>query len=317
MAVPLTADSPLALRLLAWSSERFPLAQAPLLLVFYGAALLFGRFLAGEAPLALRPGDALGFLAAWSFFLLLRIFDEHKDYALDALNHPQRVLQKGLITLSHLKVAGALAVAVQAGVSLGLDGGVGPITTRWLLTLTWSLLMAWEFFCGAWLRPRLVLYAFSHMLVMPLALVWMASIGAAPMVLSPRVWALALLSFLSGAALEVTRKSWAPAEERDTIDSYSQAFGVSAAPLVIVGLLAASFSVQFVILRWVLSGQAAWPWLAAAFVLVLAPAAVVLHFRRTPTVAGRKRNEAAVGLHVLVGNVLIACALVAARGLRW
>jgi hypothetical protein len=314
MAGALTLDSPLPRRLLAWSSERFPLLQAPLLLMFYGTALLYGRSVADTAPLAVRVADGLGFLAAWSFFLLLRIFDEHKDYVLDTLNHPQRVLQRGLITLGHLRVAGALAVGVQAAAAWTLDRGAGRVTLWWLCALGWSLLMAREFFAPRWLRSRVVLYAVSHMLVMPLALLWMAAMGAAPASLSSRVWPLAAIAFLSGAALEVTRKSWAPAEERDTIDSYCRIFGLAGAAGVIVVLLIASAVLQVLLLHDVFAGGLAWPWWTAALALLVAPLLSVLRFRSAPTVAGRKRNETAVGLYVLMANALLLCALAARRG---
>ncbi len=88
-------------RMYAWVQERFPLAQGVLILTMYLASALAGRAMttpAGEA-LALRPFDVLGFLGLWGFFLMLRVFDEHKDYDKDLHNHPDRVLQRGVITL--------------------------------------------------------------------------------------------------------------------------------------------------------------------------------------------------------------------------
>jgi 4-hydroxybenzoate polyprenyltransferase len=67
------------------------------------------------------------------------VFDEHKDYEVDLRNHPDRVLQSGRVTLGHLKVVGAVALAVQVATCLLEDGGVGRVTFWWALTFGWTL----------------------------------------------------------------------------------------------------------------------------------------------------------------------------------
>src|SRR5439155_15749200 len=96
LGAELSADSSFARRFYAWVGERFPLANGLLFFVVYAAALLLGRQGAG-ATAALHVSDLGGFAAAWAFFLMLRVFDEHKDYALDCRLHPERVLSRGLI----------------------------------------------------------------------------------------------------------------------------------------------------------------------------------------------------------------------------
>ena len=116
------------------------------------AGLCVGRGLTTSTAVPMSASDGLGFIAVVSFFLMLRVFDEHKDYELDCLNHPNRVLQSGLISLGHLKVLGGIAILIQLGVSMWLDGGIGPVSTVWFVVVGWSLLMAVEFFCGEWLE---------------------------------------------------------------------------------------------------------------------------------------------------------------------
>jgi hypothetical protein len=311
----LSADAPLPTRLLAWCKERFPPSHGALFFVLYATALLFGRFLAADGSLIVSPlRDGAGFLAAWAFFLMLRVFDEHKDYDLDLLNHPGRVLQSGRITLGHLKVLGAAAILLQAGVTVAFDGGWGPATAWWCVVMVWSSLMAKEFFVGAWLEERLVLYALSHMLVMPMALVWMAAMGATPAPLPAAVGGLALLSFLSGAAFEITRKTRGPEEEQDTIQSYSRVFGTRRAPLVIAGLLAASAGVQWGLLRLILPDGPGGGFLAALVAPVIFAAVALQRFRAAPSEAARERNEGAVSLAMLASYGVVLAALVVARG---
>ena len=62
--------------------ERFPLENAVLFVVLYVAALSVGRTLTTTGPITWTLIDALAFVAVWSFFLMLRVFDEHKDLSL-------------------------------------------------------------------------------------------------------------------------------------------------------------------------------------------------------------------------------------------
>lgn len=301
--------SPLALRLLAWAAERFPLVNGVLCLALYAAALLNGRAASAQGPLALSWLDVGGFFAAYSFLLMLRVFDEHKDFELDSKNFPQRVLQRGLITLTHLKVAGGLAIAVQLLVSLGMDRGVGPVTQRCLLTLGWSSLMAKEFFIGEWLSKRLILYAISHMAVMPIALLWMAQMGAGGAALPDSAYHLALLSALSGFSFEIGRKTWAPDKERPTVDSYSKILGVRGAVGVLI-LLSLGLTA---LLYYMLPS----PYSIGAPILELPVLASLIGFARAPSEKASKRNQVVLGLQSLWAYLLLAGSYAAARGLTW
>ena len=78
-----TRESAFARRFLAWMGERFPVANGVLAGVLFAGAMLAGRALAAPGPVRVGPGDLLGFLAVYGFFLMLRVFDEHKDYESD------------------------------------------------------------------------------------------------------------------------------------------------------------------------------------------------------------------------------------------
>ena len=304
----LSRESPFILRFLAWFNERFPAANAIFILLLYAAALVLGRFLTGAGAVPLRAADALGFLALYSFFLMLRVFDEHKDYELDCQNHPQRVLQSGLITLTHLKIAGGFAIAAQLVISLWRDGWTfGPVTRIWTIVIAWSLLMAKEFFAHAWLSRRLVLYAVSHMIVLPMAMVWIAQLAAGGVALPASIALLAGAAFCTGFAVELARKTRAPEQERETVDSYTKVFGTRGAPLVVLGVLLAQAIALALLLHLIDAGTI---WYVGAIALVLAPAAFLLRFRAQPTPKAAKQIEAGVALgSVLAYGVLIAAIL--------
>ena len=313
----LTTESPLSSRLIAWMHERFPLENAVLFVVLYVAAVSVGKTLTTEGAVLWTALDVAASLAAWCFFLMLRVFDEHKDYELDCHNHPQRVLQSGLITLGHLKVLGALAIVTQIGFSVALDQGLGPITLVWAVVMTWSALMAVEFFCGEWLEKRLVLYALSHMLVMPMSLVWMAQMGAKEATLPLSIGALAGLSFLSGAAFEVTRKLKAPEDERDTIDSYTKVLGTTRAPVVVMVLLSLGTATLYGLVGVLTERPVGLGW-TAALIAVMLPALVSLQrFRQAPSMKAVKTCEGMVALCMLSGYVIMLVAIGLERGFGW
>lgn len=310
----LSSQHPWMVRFFAWIMERFPPPNWLLIGVLFVTGLVLGRAWAGHEAIELHPADFGGLVAAISFFLMLRIFDEHKDYKIDCINHPQRVLQRGLITLAQLKLVGVFAIGFQATWSVYVDRGLGPVTYLWLVVIGWSLLMAQEFFVGEWLKRRVVLYGFSHMLVMPMAMLWWVQMGHGTEWFPPKALILAAMSFCAGASFEIARKTWGPEEERETVDSYARVFGIGRAPFIIVGLVL----VSVVLCAFVLLGvgvEPLWPWLAGLGVLVVAPVVALVKFRCHPSAAGRKANEAAVGLFLLLAYGLVIAAVLVDRGL--
>jgi 4-hydroxybenzoate polyprenyltransferase len=311
VASPATAaQASLPRRLYAWMEERFPVANGLLAGVVYASALLLGRHAAG-ARTTLALGDLGGYAAAFCFFLMLRVFDEHKDFANDCRLYPERVLSRGLVTLRHLKVLGAVAIAVQLAVSLAHGGGA---TLRWLAVMGWSLLMLREFFVPRWLSRHLVVYAVSHMLVTPLAVLWMAQLGAGDAPLDRAVWAYAVMSLLFGFCFELVRKMKAPSEERDDVTTYTSLYGVFPVTLAIAILWSASTAALAAVL--VLAGvPAGSPWLWAGLAALALPAPIALErMAHAPTPAAGKGAQAIVGLSLLVANLALATVLLARGG---
>ena len=315
----ISASSSLAVRLVAWAEERFPAANVVLSLFIYGAALVSGRAASGQSAAVLSFSwlDGAGFFATYASLLMLRVYDEHKDYALDLHNHPQRVLQRGLITLRHLKYLGALAIAVQLGASLAFDRGLGAVTQRWLLVFLWSALMAKEFFIGDWLSRRLVLYALSHMIVLPMAVLWMVQMGVGQAALPGSAYLLALIALLSGFSFEIGRKLRAPADERPTVDSYSKVLGVRGAVFTLLALtLSEGAALVFMVQQ--IAGTALHPAGVSLSILAAAlPIAPLLVFLRAPAAKSGKLIEAAIALQALVAYGLVAGMWLARRGAAW
>lgn len=299
--------------LLAWMQERFPPANALLFFILY---LATAAVVKGEALGTVQVGlfDLLACVITWSFFLLLRVLDEHKDYELDCLNHPQRVLQSGRITLGYLKGVGAVSVAAQLGLSLWLDQGMGPVTTAWAVMMVWASLMAKEFFIPEWLGRHLTWYALSHMLVMPLIVFWLANLAHPGTALTPDLAILMLLAFVSGFCFEITRKTKGTDEERDTVESYSRIFGTRGAAWIVVILVTTMLLIQYRLSFQILGTL---PWWTA--VVPAAGYALALNFLRqffaTPTAKARGKNEAAVALNMLIAYAVLIAVEISQHGL--
>jgi 4-hydroxybenzoate polyprenyltransferase len=309
----LTLQSPLQTRILAWMDERFPFKVLPVWILWYLVSALLARHIATEGEVALRLIDVFGAVATWSFFLLLRVFDEHKDYELDLRNYPERVLQSGLITLDHLKMIGLCCVVFQLAYALLLDGGFGAVSCSWLIMFGYSLLMAKEFFVGEWLEKRIFAYAITHQLIMPLIIWWMLNLGYPGVELGPMAVAFMLLSFVTSMSLEIVRKTRGPEEERDTVDSYSKAFGTLGSVRFVMALVTVMTILLFLMMNTLVSSA----FLIGNLVLGMTYVWVLwnlLNFHRTPALALREKNEMACAILMMMGYLLLVIAILSARG---
>jgi len=298
-----------------WARERFPLANGVFFVLLYVLALVVGRSVV-SGPIVLSWHDVPGVVALWSFFLWLRVLDEHKDFENDRIAHPQRVLQRGLVTLGDLRVVGAAALVVQVALSLWIDGGIGLVTVWWLAAFVWSLLMAREFFVRDWLRRHLMWYALSHMVVMLLLVAWVATMGARVAARSPATWTLAALVFASGLAFEMGRKIRAPEHEHPLADSYTQALGIRAATLVLSAVIAIVLGLTMVT-TVVVSERVPLLVIAAGVVGLSLALAVLTQFRQRPVPGAAKRVEAGVGLSILAMHGALLASVLYARSISW
>ena len=323
-------------RVRAYLAARFPVvAYLPLVLVATAAALLHARAARvwggiGSMPVVeLRPGAApagpgidpgwlavrlaIGALTMLGFFFLLRVLDEHKDAEVDARYRPELPVPSGLVTLRELR----LAALVVLGLLGALNGALDPaLLLPILMVLGWSALMAREFFVRDWLRARPLWYLLSHMVVMPLILLYATSLDWL-VAREPAPAAILILlgfSFLNGLIIEIGRKLKAPADEREGVDTYTGAWGVHVAGRAWLGVLAAAAVTGALAIRAVEPAAAfdagvVWKWAAVALgilaVLAASPAARML--RRAPAGIGA-RVELASGLWVLASYVVVAAA---------
>lgn len=214
------------MKFLTYLKERFPV---PVTL-----ALAFATAAASEATAGAAWTWETARATALAFLLLfhLRVFDEHKDAAVDAATRPDRPVQRGLVTLRQLAVAGAITIALEIVI-----GG-----SWWMLPLGYSVLMLFEFGAPRWLERHYAIYAISHSAIMSVVCLAMVErAGGAP--LAPLL-ALGGLALASTFSIDVLRKIY-PTEVAG-VDSWSKLIGarsagVLAATLLVIAAACASY----------------------------------------------------------------------------
>ena len=216
-----------------YQKERFPFFSHGLLIAsfsFCGVAL--SATLRGWQPAPNFGAFLAAFITAFLFFLQLRICDEHKDADDDAEFRSYRPVPRGLISLSELSTIGAWAAWLQFVVVLAFCPLLlAPLFLVW----TYLWLMTKEFFVGSWLRKHPVLYAASHMLIIPLidlfttACDWLPVCTLEKFALQPGLIGFLVVSYCNGIVIEIGRKIRYREEEEPGVETYSVLWGAARA----------------------------------------------------------------------------------------
>jgi 4-hydroxybenzoate polyprenyltransferase len=249
-----------------------------------------------------------------AIFFHLRVFDEHKDYEEDCRHYPDRVLQRGLITLRDLKILGGLAIGFELGAATVWAVFVSPAPLiAVLVVLVFSLLMLKEFFIGEWLRKHFLIYATSHMLIMPLLamVVYGYTVSRYPWEASGWFWFYAFVGFFVTFNWEISRKIRAPQEEIEGVESYTKVFGTYGAAYAV--LIVRVIDTAMVALVGYHLGLAWWFY---AILIALYGVCLISFFQYVlnTTPAAAKRIEIAAGMYIIAFDITLALALGSNQG---
>lgn len=277
-AAPLSSGA----RWLTYFRERFPLlGHGVPIAVWVLAVQGYARVQTAAPPWAGLLQFGAAFLTVLLVFLQLRILDEFKDFQDDARYRPYRPVPRGLVSLRELGRLGVIAGCIQLVASAAL----GVAAVAWLVVIwAYAWLMREEFFAPRWLRAHPAIYMVSHMLIVPLILLYLVS-GAGVQVGEVVLAALAGASYLTFCVFEVGRKIRAPRDEREGVDTYSCRWGLRRAVGVWLCLLAAAAAFA------VLSAPAVTSYLVMGAVVVpvlLVASIASRHFLRDPRPGGGK-----------------------------
>lgn len=309
---PVTREDPWRTRLRAYLRERFPLFGHVLLIVSYFSS---NQFLAKvltspDEPMRYTPASLLGAFTLLCFFFHLRVFDEHKDFAEDSRFHPHRVLQRGVITLAELRALAAMCIAAEF--ALAAWAGPAPVVALGI-AFVFSLLMLKEFFAAEWLKRHFLVYATSHMLLMPLLSLMVFSFATRQMPWrAPGIfWVYAFVGFFVTFNVEVSRKIRAPEDEVEGLDSYSKIFGTYGAAWMVLGLRLVDTTLVAVVGHAI--GVSAWFYVAVV-ALFLVTLGTFVNFRRDTSARTAKALERNAGLYLIAFDLILALELVRMQG---
>jgi hypothetical protein len=214
-------------RLWQYQAERFPLfAHGLLIAAFTFSAIAYTRASRGMEGFIAWPIFAGGAFLTVTLFLLVRIFDEHKDQEEDREHRPHLPVPRGLVTLPELRNLGIIVVVLQIALQLWLFPKMLPF---YALVVGYLSLMGKEFFIAEWLKKHPFWYVTSHMFIIPLVDVYASGLD----------WHLAgakppfglvfffIVSYFNGIVLEIGRKIRTP--ENEAINTYSRMMGATKA----------------------------------------------------------------------------------------
>ena len=223
-------------RFAVFVAERFPpLSYGPLIGAFVASGTVAAAAASGARPPIGGWTVAITLLVATAF-LQLRILDEIRDADVDRVGRPERPVPRGLVTVSELR---ALAVAVGvAGAGLSVLLGPPVVLTYAVATGTIWLLGTGPLQHEANRYPRLR-GAISHSVIAP-ELLLCAWAVVAPIRPIPELGASLLLGWGASLAMEVSRKTVLPIEEREGVQTYSKELGRRGA--LVVAALAIAFA---------------------------------------------------------------------------
>jgi hypothetical protein len=271
-----------------YQRERFPLfAHGALIAVFSLSAVSYSSLARGQNAWPSLAAILTAFVTTYIFFVQLRIADEFKDIDDDTRFRPYRAVPRGLVSLRELGRIGYAGLPVQIALAFSLK----PVLLWPLaLALFYLHLRNKEFYVRNWLKAHPFTYMWSHLFILPAILFYATAcdwLGAGDAMPASLGWFLGV-SYFNAAAYEIARKSRAPQDEEQGVETYTFLWGRRTAVL--------AWWISFL-----LTGVCAWraavlihvgtPMLWLMSVMVISAALFAGHFMGNPVTARARRLE--------------------------
>jgi len=214
------------MRFWQYQAERFPfLVHGILIAVFSFSAIAYSRICRGQTNFIDWPTYGAAVFCTVTLFLLVRIFDEHKDAEDDAQFRPELPVPRGLISLKELRMVGFVVFAAQLLlISLFFTKMLFPLA----LVLGYLCLMGVEFFIPDWLRKHQFWYVTSHMLIIPLVDIFASGFDwyLGSYIPPEGLVFFFVVSYFNGIVLEIGRKIRSEEKEAIGVLTYTGMLGI-------------------------------------------------------------------------------------------
>jgi len=185
-----------------------------------------------------------------------------------------------------------------------------------LIVLIYSLLMLKEFFVKDWLKRHFLIYAFSHMLIMPLfaMVVYSFSTGNFLWQAPGWFWFYAFVGFFVTLNWEISRKIRAPDQELSGVDSYSKIFGTYGAGYAV--LFIRFIDTMMVMMVGYHLGLSTWFYIVLV-ILYFVCVRGFYQFRVDTNARNAKRLETYAGMYIIAFDLILAVEIVRKVGVEW
>lgn len=216
-----------------YQKERFYTFRYMLLI----ALLVVGGIFYSDALFNLTTGAVnygLAFVSTFIWFVLIRIFHEHKDFDENMRVRPYLPVQRGVVSLKELKFAAAFLMMVQLAISVYIHWMVGAVAIGGYL---WLAFMTKDYGIPVLLKRYPIAYVLSQLtIVLFVALHITAFSWGGNRTPNPSLVYFVLFTYFNGAAIIVGRKMKAPAEEREGLFTYSNELGLENASYLLMSV---------------------------------------------------------------------------------
>jgi 4-hydroxybenzoate polyprenyltransferase len=185
-----------------------------------------------------------------------------------------------------------------------------------ILTILYSLLLLKEFFVRQWLKRHFLIYAGSHMLIMPFfaLVIYSFATGRWFWTAPGWFWVYSFVGFFVTLNWEISRKIRAPEDEIDGVETYTKVFGTYGAAYAVL-LVRMIDTGMVALVGWHLGLT---PWFYLALIVLYAVCLngfFQFRFHTSPKTA--KRMELYAGMYIIAFDLILALEIGRKLGLHW
>lgn len=229
----------LILKLHIFQKERFPLR---ILLFTTASSILSSAAVSPSKPSVLLM--VMAFISTLLFVYHVRVIDESRDMEMDSSLHPERPVQRGVITLRELFLTTIAGLAICLGIAIytGIPSTVITLTILVFTTFAWR-----DFFAKKFFADKPVLY---HIINSPQMILVQWNIYAIYTNSFTITWLMLLqllLVYNSIFIIEVVRKIKIP--HADTPDTYSASMGINKSIYFSIAMVFSGYAIFAILLN--------------------------------------------------------------------
>jgi len=177
--------------------------------------------------------------------LNIRVFDDSKDEDFDEKFHKKRPVQRGLISLKELNLINTVSMSLQFIINAFFSLAA---TFWWVISLCYSLLAKYEFFCKSFIRKQFMLYNFLNLMQMFFLQIYIYYLINPNLSFADPLLLIHFIFVLSNAMiLEVARKLKGKREISKGLDTYSSRYGIKQSAY----LYMSSYSITYLLFLYI------------------------------------------------------------------